>query len=194
MLSRSVMSDSLRPPCSIACHATLSIGILQARIVEWVAYPFFRGPSWPGNQSGVSCIAGRLSTSWATRELRGLDCTPLSGRWNSLSLEPGGVFSFGKCSSHVKVTLECELQCTECCSHKKEEFGHKPLGSALPIWGQRQRLEWWIRKTEHCGHLSATGSWERLETGEMPPGASLGRARSCGHHNLRLLDSGTERQ
>ena len=33
-----------------------------------VAYPFSRASSWPRNQSGVSCIAGRFSTSWATRE------------------------------------------------------------------------------------------------------------------------------
>ena len=38
------------------------------RILEWVAYPFSRASSWPRNQTGVSCIAGRFSTSWATRE------------------------------------------------------------------------------------------------------------------------------
>ena len=63
----------------------------------------------------------------------GQSASPLSGRWNSLFLEPGGVFLFGKCSSHVKVTLECKLQCPEWCSYKKKEFGHKPLGSALTI-------------------------------------------------------------
>ena len=35
-------------------------GILQARILEWVAYPFSRSSSWPRNQIGVSCIADRL--------------------------------------------------------------------------------------------------------------------------------------
>ena len=39
------------------------------RILEWVACPSSRGSSWPGNQTGVSCIAGRLFTSWATREV-----------------------------------------------------------------------------------------------------------------------------
>ena len=29
----------------------------SARILEWVAYPFSRGSSWPRNQTGVSCIA-----------------------------------------------------------------------------------------------------------------------------------------
>ena len=30
------------------------------RILEWVAYPFSRGSSWPSNQTRVSCIAERL--------------------------------------------------------------------------------------------------------------------------------------
>ena len=38
------------------------------RILEWVAYSFSRGSSQPRNWTGVSCIAGRFSTSWATRE------------------------------------------------------------------------------------------------------------------------------
>ena len=38
------------------------------RILEWVAYPFFKGSSWPRNQTGVSCIAGGFFTNWATRE------------------------------------------------------------------------------------------------------------------------------
>ena len=38
------------------------------RILEWVAYPYSRGPSWPRNQTRVSCIAGRFFTSWATWE------------------------------------------------------------------------------------------------------------------------------
>ena len=38
------------------------------RILEWVAYPFSRGSSWPGIQTGVSCIAGRFFTNWGMRE------------------------------------------------------------------------------------------------------------------------------
>ena len=32
-------------------------GILQARVLEWVAVPFSRGSSWPRNRSQDSCIA-----------------------------------------------------------------------------------------------------------------------------------------
>ena len=40
----------------------------RPRILEWVAYPFSRGSSWPRNWTGVSWIADRFFTSWATRE------------------------------------------------------------------------------------------------------------------------------
>ena len=43
-------------------------GILQARILEWVAILFSRGSSWPRDQSRVSCIAGEFFTLWATSE------------------------------------------------------------------------------------------------------------------------------
>ena len=43
-------------------------GILQARILEWVAYPFSRGSSQPRDRILVSCIAGRFFTTRATRE------------------------------------------------------------------------------------------------------------------------------
>ena len=41
-------------------------GILQARILEWIAVPFSRESSQPRDRSQFSCIAGRLFTSWAT--------------------------------------------------------------------------------------------------------------------------------
>ena len=42
--------------------------ILQARVLEWVAFPFSRGSSQPGDWTQVSCIVGGFFTSWATRE------------------------------------------------------------------------------------------------------------------------------
>ena len=43
-------------------------GILQVRILEWVAFPFSKGCSQPRDQTQVSHIAGGFFTSWATRE------------------------------------------------------------------------------------------------------------------------------
>ena len=53
-------------------------GILQDRILEWVAFPFSRGSSRPRSRTGVSCIAGGFFTSWTTWEhtCYGLNCVP----------------------------------------------------------------------------------------------------------------------
>ena len=56
--------------CPTLCHPTdyAVHGILQARILEWVAFPFSSESSHPRNQTGVSCIAGGFSINWAIRE------------------------------------------------------------------------------------------------------------------------------
>ena len=43
-------------------------GILQAKILEWVAFPFSKGSSQSRDWTQVSCIADGFFTSWATRE------------------------------------------------------------------------------------------------------------------------------
>ena len=43
-------------------------GILQARILEWVAIPFSKGSFRPRDQTQVSCMEGRFFIVWATRE------------------------------------------------------------------------------------------------------------------------------
>ena len=40
------------------------------RILEWVAYPFSSGSSWPRNRTRVSCNAGGFFTNWAIREAK----------------------------------------------------------------------------------------------------------------------------
>ena len=60
-------------------------GILQARILEWVAISFSKGSSWPRNRTWVSCTAGRFSIIRATREAQFyigvllLSCSVMSG-------------------------------------------------------------------------------------------------------------------
>ena len=41
-------------------------GILQARILEWIAIPFSRGSSRPRDRTPVSCTAGIFFTVWDT--------------------------------------------------------------------------------------------------------------------------------
>ena len=66
MLSQSCLTicdsmDSSPPGSSI--H-----GLLQARVLEWVAISSSRGPSPPRDWTQVSHIAGRFFTVWATKE------------------------------------------------------------------------------------------------------------------------------
>ena len=44
-------------------------GILQARILEWIAISFSRVSSQPRNQTRVSCLAGRFFTNWGKESL-----------------------------------------------------------------------------------------------------------------------------
>ena len=62
VLSHWVMSDS------VAHQAPLTIAILQARILEWVAMSSSRGPSQPRDRTQVSRIADRFFNIWATWE------------------------------------------------------------------------------------------------------------------------------
>ena len=68
MCAHSVVPDSLWPQWTIARQAPLSMGILQARILEWVAMFSSRGSSQGKDQTQVFCIAGRFFTIWATKE------------------------------------------------------------------------------------------------------------------------------
>ena len=49
-------------------------GILQASVLEWVAFPFSRGSSQPRDQTQDSHIAGGFSTSWAHGKPKIRDC------------------------------------------------------------------------------------------------------------------------
>ena len=82
--SCSVVSDSLRP------HTH---GILQARILEWVAVSFSRGSSQHRDWTLVSHTAGRLITVWA----RAL------GRYFQIH----GVIFMYFCESHLCTCPEC---------------------------------------------------------------------------------------
>ena len=66
---------SVAKPCPTLCGPMESNppgssvhGILQARILEWVAISFSRGSSWPRDQTHVSCIGRWILYYWATRE------------------------------------------------------------------------------------------------------------------------------
>ena len=71
VLSCSVVSDSVTP-WTVVPQVPLSMAILQARKLEWVAMPSSRGPSQPRDQTrGISCIfciTGELFTTEPPRK------------------------------------------------------------------------------------------------------------------------------
>ena len=67
VLNHSIMSDCATPGTG-ACQAPLSMGILQARILQWVATTSSKGSSQYRDRTQVSCIAGGFFTVWVKRE------------------------------------------------------------------------------------------------------------------------------
>ena len=109
----SVLGDSPGKNSGLGCHALLQ-GIFPTqgfnpglqhcrwilchlshqgspRILEWVAYPFSSGSSWPRNWTGVSSIAGRFFTSWASREAQAVSVQNIA---NSISSKNSPQLSF----------------------------------------------------------------------------------------------------
>ena len=60
--------DSGLPLCGQILYELSHKG--SPRVLEWVAYPFSRGSSWPRNRTGVCCIPGGFFTNWAMREVQ----------------------------------------------------------------------------------------------------------------------------
>ena len=95
-VSHSVVS-TLCDPMDCSPPGSPVRGILQARILEWVAISFSRGSSWPRDWIQVSCIAGRHFNLWATREAE--------LRWNMCKNEKERIcFSFFLLSSIIPLS------------------------------------------------------------------------------------------
>ena len=73
--------------CPTLCdHMDYTVhGILQARILQWIAFPFSRRSSQPRDRTQVSCIAGRFFTNWASQEAQ--TYTVLHVNYISIKLE-----------------------------------------------------------------------------------------------------------
>ena len=67
--SMDALSILVAPSCPTLCNpmdcslpGSFVHGILQTRILAWVAIPFYRRSSWPRDQTGLSYIADRFFT------------------------------------------------------------------------------------------------------------------------------------
>ena len=76
------------------------------RILEWVACPFSRGSSWPGNWTGVSCIAGGFFTDWAIRETLRSEQQSLVCIWKCILTFVG---YFASCSLNIYFTIKLTI-------------------------------------------------------------------------------------
>ena len=79
---------------------------LQAKILEWVAYPFSRGSSRPRDRTGVCCIAGRFFTNWAIREALISDNLSLNDQLTCWALTSCQVI-FYECTRSQKKVVFC---------------------------------------------------------------------------------------
>ena len=65
------LCPTLCDPMDCSLSGSSVHGIFQARMLEWIAISFSRGPSRSRNRTQVSRTAGRRFTVWATREAKG---------------------------------------------------------------------------------------------------------------------------
>ena len=112
------MSLILCDPIDYTVH-----GILQATVLEWVAFPFSRGSSQPRNRTQVSCIAGEFFTSWATRKVTLPDWEQKKGHKRTVTENQNS-----KC---YLLTLKCNYSNGVCLCIKKDSTISKILAS---IW------------------------------------------------------------
>ena len=83
--SHSVVSDSLRNPTDYTVH-----GILHARILEWVAFPFSRGSSQPRERIHLQCGKPGFNP-WLGRS---------PGEWKGYPLQYSGMENSMDCIVH----------------------------------------------------------------------------------------------
>ena len=60
---------TLYDPMDCSLPGSSLLGILQARILEWVAMPFSGGSSRSRDRTRIPCIARQFLNHWTTREI-----------------------------------------------------------------------------------------------------------------------------
>ena len=84
-------------------------GILQARILEWVAFPVSRGSSQPRDRTQVSHIAGGFFTRWATREAQGSPGNLMEKHNPRCHPRPNQNLLFNKMLRWLTCTFKCKM-------------------------------------------------------------------------------------
>ena len=128
-------------------------GILQARILEWVAIPFSRGSSQPRDPTQVSCITGRFFTIWATREALELNNTAQILKFASLDtwlvVQPEFVTWFGTLQEALThISKACKYHSTALSKLTQPEACSDSL--------------WPAQRTNHLHQDTSSALWPQL--------------------------------
>ena len=110
-------------------------GILQARMLEWVAVPFSRGSSQPRGQAPIFCIAGRFFTIWATKE----ECERRKHNWQAELGYPQALLASPGCSPSPQAErYECDKLLGQHRQHSEPAGGHDlrplPFPASFHLW------------------------------------------------------------
>ena len=140
----SVMSDSLWPMDSSLPDSSVH-GILQERILEWVAIPFSRGSSSPRGQTPVPCNGDRSVTLLATRAAQEDDVSwTYCGHNFTVHVHP----AITRYTSDLHRDV-CQFFLSASKEKVKEEWmwTWKPIGSNqhVSLWYQT-KIKWWKSK------------------------------------------------
>ena len=150
-------------------------GILQARILEWVAIPFSRVSSQPRDQTQVSHIAGRFFTTWATKEAQ------IWGRL--LHLSPS------TCKKEAHHSSGFLIICLQTILHwgtllqsiyrviwKAASFGVEPRARegfvACPVFSKSSLAAWVIHSSRSHGRSTSWRKDAMWVLGQVPVGGS----------------------
>ena len=125
-------------------------GLLQARILEWVATPFFRWSSLPRDRIWTFCIAGRFFTIWAIREVQS-HSSPLQDRVvhpSSSSSSTSGLCSWdGPSHSYIWDDRLCQQPVvTLCLLFEPLRGGHLLSSTGYYMVASMWKISWQITK------------------------------------------------
>ena len=125
------MSDSLHSPPGSSVH-----GILQARLLEWVAIPFFRGSSRLRDQTRVSYIVADI---WATREAHKSTVTAIwKKQIHKQTCEWGGTEQYISFLAHAARLGRLAVLCSLTHQQEREAPALCPQEAGWITW-----ITWW---------------------------------------------------
>ena len=138
-------------------------GILQARILEWVAFSFSRGFFQPRDGIQVSCVAGGFFISWATRETYTSDSLWSHGLKHARLLCPP--LSPGVCANSCPWVGDAILRACTLSRFSRvrlcDPTDCRPPGSSVRGILQARTLEW-VAISSSGAWTCVSASWEAL--------------------------------